>query len=369
MDFLTLDDIDIHGQRVIVREDFNVPIVDNQVQSDLRIKAAIPTIKQCLASGAKVRLLSHLGRPEAPDPKYSLLPVAQRLRQLLGQAVEFSANLVDTQAQITLYENVRFFQGETTNNLDLAKQFASLGDVFVMDAFGSAHRAHASTVGVCEQAKVAVAGPLLVQEVQALNKVMQQPQHPVLAIIGGAKISSKVAVLKALLAQVDFLIIGGGMANTFLAAQGLDIQQSLCEANLLDLAKEILNEHAEKILLPDDYIWFDHKIMDIGTKTLAKFKQYIQQARTIIWNGPLGVFEDPRFAHGTLQIAKDIAQSSAYSVVGGGDTLAAIEQANLTTSFSYVSTGGGAFLEYIEGQKLPAIQALINKRKYDITTH
>lgn len=369
MEFLTLDDIGIGGQRVLIREDFNVPLIDDQIQSDLRIRAAIPTIQRCLDSGAQVRLLSHLGRPQGSDPKYSLHAVAKHLQKLLGQTVEFRPQLTDTPSPIVLYENVRFFPGETSNNSELAKQFANLGDIFVMDAFGSAHRAHASTVGVIDQAKIAVAGPLLVQEVQALNKIMRNPKRPVIAIIGGAKVSSKIGVVQSLLKQVDFLIIGGGMANTFLAAKGIDVQQSLYEPELIPLAQELMASSKDQILLPEDYIWAEHKIMDIGIKTLMKFGDYIQKAHTILWNGPMGVFEDPRFASGTMQIAQDIAKSSAYSVVGGGDTLAAIEQMNLAQNFDYISTGGGAFLEYIESQTLPSIRALINKRNHDITTH
>lgn len=364
MEFKTLDDVEISGKRVLIREDFNVPIVAGVVQSEARIRAALPTIQRAVNAGAQVRLMSHLGRPEGPDPRFSLQPVAAYLMSILGYGVDLVTELRESDAPLVLYENVRFFSGETTNDPQLAKKMAALCDVFVMDAFGSAHRAHASTVGVCEYAPMAVAGPLLVREIQALDRVMQNPQRPLVVIIGGAKVSSKLEVLKALLAKTDYLIVGGGMANTFLAAQGMDVKNSLYEPDMLDYAEELLKQYKNKLLLPIDYIWDEtNRIVDIGPQSCKKFADIILQASTILWNGPMGVFEDPRFANGTLDVAKSVSRSNAFSVAGGGDTLAAIEKIQLVNPISYISTGGGAFLEYVEGKTLPAIQALITKSK------
>lgn len=384
LEFLTMQDVDLAHKRVLMREDFNVPINQGIIQSDLRIRAALPGIRQALAANAQVILMSHLGRPEAGhwQAEFSLQPVADCLQELLQQPVTFIQDWQHVQIpaadKLILLENVRFLPGEIENSSVLAQQMAALCDVFVMDAFGSAHRAHASTVGVAEFARIAVAGPLLTAEVKALDQVMQNPKHPVVAIIGGAKVSTKLAILQSLLSIVDVLIIGGGMANTLLAALGYSIGASLCEVDLIPEAQQLLELAPQKhcqIVLPTDCITQNgelkelaaiqasDQIMDIGNATMQQYAQQIAQAATILWNGPLGVFEDPRFAKGTEFIAKAIANSKAYSVVGGGDTLTAIDQLHLTDQFSYISTGGGAFLEYIEGKPLPAIMALLNKRK------
>lgn len=379
--FLTLKSQDITGKRILIREDFNVPVENGMVQSDLRIHAALPGIKQALAANSQVLLMSHLGRPEPGDSeeKYSLYPVAVCLENLLKRPVKFIRNwdeAISPDDDLILFDNVRFLLGETDNDVALSKKMAALCDIFVMDAFGSAHRAHASTVGVAEYAKIAVAGPLLEAEITALDKIMHNAEHPVVAIIGGAKVSTKLDVLKSLTRMVDVLIVGGGMANTLLAAQGYEVGASLFEANLIAEAKRLLElakQHHCEILLPKDVITHDgvqkpldmitasDKIMDIGPKTIELYSKEIMAAKTILWNGPLGVFEDPRFASGTKHVAQAIADSRAFSVAGGGDTLAAIDQLNLTDKISYISTGGGAFLEYIEGKVLPSIQALINR--------
>ncbi len=381
--FLTINDVNINKKRVLIREDFNVPIADGVVQNDLRIRAALPGIQQALRANAQVILMSHLGRPEPGhwQAEFSLQPIAACLSEMLNENVKFikqwPVDNLNVHDKIVLLENVRFLPGETENSPDLAKQMAALCDVFVMDAFGSAHRAHASTVGVAEFSAQAVAGPLLTAEVEALDRIMQNAKHPVVAIIGGAKVSTKFEVLQALLTKVDTLIVGGGMANTLLAAQGNAIGASLWEPDLLDAAKKLLSsaqEHNCKIVLPTDVVTQDavvknlqalqatDQILDIGPATVQQYAQYIASAATILWNGPMGVFENPKFANGTMQIADAIARSQAFSVAGGGDTLAAIENAHLTAEFSYISTGGGAFLEYIEGKRLPAIEALITKR-------
>lgn len=356
-------------QRVLIREDFNVPITHGVVTSDLRIRAALPGIKQYLATNAQVSLMSHLGRPEAGkwDAEYSLLPVAKCLENLLDIPVKFvpdwySPNILPAD-KLILYENVRFLPGEIENSPELSQYMASLCDIFVMDAFGSAHRAHASTVGVAQYAPVAVAGPLLIAEMAALDKIMCDPRRPVVAIIGGAKVSSKLLVLKSLINIVDVLIVGGGMANTFLAAQGIDVGTSLYEPDLIPAAQELLAtaaKHNCKILVPSDFVLDPdtQQIKDIGANSIRDYSAVIKSAKTILWNGPLGVFEDPRFANGTREIALAIADGAAFSVAGGGDTLAAIDQYNLTDKISYISTGGGAFLEYIEGKRLPAIASL-----------
>jgi phosphoglycerate kinase len=384
LQFLTLEDVNLNGKRVLMREDFNVPIKDGKIQSDLRIRAALPGIKYALDQKAKVMLMSHLGRPEegAWQAEYSLEPIAACLQDLLGKPVKFVKDMfgtaIATEEQVVLFENVRFLQGETENAADLAQKMAKLCDVFVLDAFGSAHRAHASTVGVAEFAPTAVAGPLIVQEVLALNRVLNNPKSPVLGIIGGAKVSSKLNLLEVLLSKLDVMIIGGGMANTILAAQGLEVGASLYEKELIPMAANFLQKAKQQqceVLLPIDVIIQDgqnkdvkaltasDKIFDIGIKTQQLFQQAISKAATILWNGPMGVFEDARFAQGTLEIATAVANSNAFTVAGGGDTLAAIDKMQLANKFSYISTGGGAFLEYLENGTLPAIQALIQKRK------
>lgn len=387
MEFLTLDEVELNNKRVLIREDFNVPILRGEVESDLRIRASLPGIKQALDANAKVILMSHLGRP-APNiwqPKYSLQPVASVLQKLLRLSVHFvQHNMFDRKTydngEVFLLENLRFLPGETENDPDLAKKMADLCDVFVMDAFGSAHRAHASTVGVAEFAAQAVGGPLLVQEIVALNQVMHNEKRPITAIVGGAKISTKLPILSSLVNKVNVLIIGGGMANTLLAAQGHRVGESLYEAELIGSAQEflMLAKHSGcELLLPTDVvvqngetkalsaIQANDKIFDIGAKTIELYSQYIMRSATILWNGPLGVFEDPKFATGTQKVAEAIAKSDAFSVAGGGDTVAALENFNLAKKISYISTGGGAFLEYIEGKPMPAIEALIKRKNRD----
>jgi len=387
MDCPKMQDLDLNQRRVIIREDLNVPIKDGIITSEQRLEAAIPTLKAALDANAAVLVLSHLGRPQEGcyDPKYSLRPVADYLAKQLPYKVRFAPDYlagVDLKPQeLVIAENVRFNVGEKSNDPVLAQQLAKLGDIFVMDAFGTAHRAHASTCGIAAYAKIAVAGPLLVKELNQLEHIMQAPTHPVVAIVGGAKVSSKLSLLKKLIEQVDVLIPGGGIANTLLKAQGFDIGQSLYEPELLNEAKHLLEfakRHACEIPLPKDVVvgkFFsescpafnkhlsqiasDDRIMDIGPETIHQYTSLIQDAKTIIWNGPMGVFEFPQFAYGTRAIAIAIANSEAFSVAGGGDTLAAIDQYDLKDELSYISTGGGAFLAYLEGETLPAVAAIL----------
>jgi len=388
--FLTMDDVQLSHKRVLIREDFNVPVIDGKVQNDLRIRAALPGIKQALEAKAQVHLISHLGRPEAGkwDEQYSLRPVAKVLQDLLNIPVKFVTDIFNPEIKATddliLYENIRFLDGELENSSHLAKQLASLCDVFVFDAFGSAHRAHASTVGVIDYAPIAVAGPLLTQEVIALDRIMSEQVKPVLAIIGGSKVSTKFEILLTMVSLVDALILGGGIANTLLAANGHEVGNSLFEPELIISAKNLLvaaDDNDCQILLPVDVIVDSgaqkdiadvailDRILDIGPKTIELYSKAISQARTILWNGPVGVFEDPKFANGTRCIGLAIANSAAYSVAGGGDTIAAIEQFKITDEISYISTGGGAFLEYIEGKNLPSISALIKKSNHRVKTN
>lgn len=380
--FLTLNPRQISGKRILMREDFNVPISNGVVQNDLRIHAAVPGIKQALSANGQVLLMSHLGRPVAGlwQEEYSLYPVALCLEKILGIPVKFVKNwfnaAIQPEDKLVLLENVRFLPGEIENDPALARNMAAMCDIFVMDAFGSAHRAHASTVGVANYAPMSVAGPLLEAEVNALDQIMQNHKHPAVAVIGGAKVSTKLEVLQSLVTTVDVLLVGGGMANTMLAAQGYEVGASLCEPSLIPEAKKLFNiasAHKCKILLPIDVltqngsvrdlntIAVNDQIMDVGPRTIQSYSTEIMRAATVLWNGPLGVFEDPRFASGTMQVAQAIADCEAFTVAGGGDTLSAIDKFNLTKKISYISTGGGAFLEYIEGKTLPAIQALINK--------
>lgn len=365
LDFLTIRDIDLQNKRILIREDFNVPIVNERITNSARIRAALPTIKLALAQAKQVCLVSHLGRPNGIEEQYSLRNIVPMLQELLDTSVYFSEGLERTSHKLVLYENMRFFPGEIRDDVGLANKLADLCDIFVMDAFGSAHRAHASTVGVAEHAPLAVAGLLLATEVENLNRVMHAPKRPLVAIVGGAKVSSKIQVLTSLLHVVDKLIIGGGMANTFLSAQGVDIKESLYERDMLPVAHEIINgSMAEKVVLPLDVVWDGNKIMDIGEKSCAQIKQHVNNAKTILWNGPMGVFENSLYATGTIETAKYIAESDAYSVAGGGDTIAAIDVAKVQDSIDYISTGGGAFLEYIENKTLPGIKVLTRKVEY-----
>lgn len=386
MSYRRMDELKLDGKRVMIREDFNVPIEDGKISSDARLKAAIPTIKMALKDGAAVILVSHLGRPVEgqPSPEFSLLPVAMALPDLLGIPVSFQQDWlagVDVKpGEVLLCENVRFNPGETSNNEDLAKQMAALCDVFVMDAFGAAHRAHASTEGVIRHAKIACAGPLLSRELYEIDRALSEPDLPMLAIVGGSKVSTKLAVLEALMKKVDQLIVGGGIANTFIAARGYEVGKSLYEPELLGEAQRLMriaNEKGGDIPIPKDVVVAksfskdakaivrsvdevqkDEMILDIGPLTAIDYAVLIQEAGTVIWNGPVGVFEFDNFAKGTRSVADAIEVSKAYSLAGGGDTLAAIDKFNIADSVSYISTGGGAFLECIEGKTLPSVAAL-----------
>lgn len=396
MNVLTLDDIQLSGKRILVREDLNVPIKDGIITSDQRLQAAVPTLQRLLDSGAQVIVLSHLGRPEEGtfDKRYSLQPVAQYLSEYVSVPVHFASDylngLPQTNNELVLCENVRFNVGEKSNDDALAKKMAALCDVFVMDAFGTAHRAQASTYGVAKYAPIAVAGPLLIKELDAIEQALAKPEHPIVAIVGGAKVSSKLSLLKQMVQQVDVIIVGGGIANTFLKAKGIDVGQSLVEESLVEEAKNILalaEQHQCEIPLPRDAVVgksftencpaynksleqlaSDDMIMDIGSETVHHYVDFIEQAKTIIWNGPVGVFEFPQFSYGTRALAFAIAESDAFSIAGGGDTLAAVDQYNLNRQISYVSTGGGAFLACLEGKTLPAVSILEDRAREPFPT-
>jgi phosphoglycerate kinase len=386
MTFLKMEQVDLHDKRVIIRVDLNVPIKNGEIIDDTRIHAIVPTLKWVLAKNARILLLSHLGRPKegVEEAAFSLKPVALRLEQLLNHPIRFEKEWLGGMdigpQEIVLGENVRFNKGEEKNDPVLARQMAKLCDVFIMDAFGTAHRAQASTVGIAQFAPIAAAGLLLTSELDTLAKLLHSPKRPLVAIVSGAKISGKLELLKSLLNRVDVLIVGGGIANTFLAAQGLSVGGSLVEPNLITVAKSFI-EYAEQqkvtLMIPSDGVLAteisDHakvdirtleavsaseKILDIGPDSLHRYQEIIKKAGTILWNGPLGVFEHKPFEHGTKMMAKAIAASSAFSIVGGGETLAAIKKYNVAEQISYISTGGGAFLEYIEGKKLPGVDIL-----------
>ncbi len=386
MTILRMTDLDLSGQRVLIREDLNVPVKDGVVTSEQRILAALPTIRQALAQGAAVMLMSHLGRPEEGQwsAEDSLAPVAARLAQHLGREVPLVRDYLDGVAvapgQVVLLENCRMNVGEKKDSAELAAKYAALCDVFVMDAFGTAHRAQASTHGVIRAAKVACGGPLLMAELDALARALQHPARPLLAIVAGSKVSTKLELLGALVAKVDQLIVGGGIANTFLAAQGHPVGRSLVEADLVDTARTILADAAARgasIPMPVDVVVApafaadapatvkpvaevgpDDMILDIGPQTAQAYAALIASAGTVVWNGPVGVFEFDAFGHGTEAVARAIAASSAFSIAGGGDTLAAVDKYGIAADVSYISTGGGAFLEFIEGKTLPAVAAL-----------
>jgi phosphoglycerate kinase len=381
-----MQDVALAGQRVLIREDLNVPVKDGVVSSDARIRAALPTIRQALAAGARVMLMSHLGRPEEGKPaeEFSLAPVAARLSELLGRKVplvkDWLGGVTVAPGEAVLLENVRFNTGEKRDAEELARRMAALCDVYVMDAFGTAHRAEASTHGVARFAPIACAGPLLVNELVALDTALDSPQRPLLAIVGGSKVSTKLTVLEALLARVDQLIVGGGIANTFLLARGAPIGKSLAEPDMVDIARRLLAQSAAKgveLPLPSDVVvarefsakaeadvkavtdvTADEMILDIGPDTADRFARIVGEAGTIIWNGPVGVFEFDQFGEGTRVLATAIARSKAFSLAGGGDTLAAIEKYQVEDGMSYISTGGGAFLEFVEGKPLPAVVML-----------
>jgi len=386
MSYLRMENLDLGGKRVLIREDLNVPVSDGRVTSDARIRASLPTIKSALDQGAAVMVMSHLGRPleGQPDPQFSLQPVADRLGELLGREVRLQKDWLGgvdvSPGEVVLCENVRFNSGEKSNDEELARSMAALCDVFVMDAFGTAHRAQASTEGVTRFAPVACAGPLLSQELDVLQKAMENPQRPMLAIVGGSKVSTKLTVLETLLDKVDELIVGGGIANTFIAASGHNVGKSLYEPDLIHDAQRLIQKahasggsipiprdvvvaeafsnDAEPIVRSVDEVGHDEMILDIGPLTAIEYSEIISGAGTIIWNGPVGVFEFRNFAAGTRAMAEAIERSHAYSIAGGGDTLAAIDQFGVRDDISYISTGGGAFLEFVEGKTLPAVAAL-----------
>jgi phosphoglycerate kinase len=390
MSVIRMSDLALAGKRVLIREDLNVPVTEGRVTSDARIRACLPTIERARNEGAAVIVLSHLGRPAEGEreAKYSLAPVAAHLGTLLGQEVpllrDWLVNDVQVAAgQVALCENVRFEPGEKEDDPGLAKRMAALCDVFVMDAFGTAHRAQASTHGVARFAPVACAGPLLVAELEALGQALEKPARPLLAIVGGAKVSTKLTLLDSLCAKVDQLIVGGGIANTFIAAAGHPVGRSLYEPDLVSTAQQLIarsKEGGAEIPIPTDVavgesfdadtqatrkcvsaVAAQELIMDIGPETCARLTQLIAEAGTIVWNGPIGVFEFEQFGAGTAAVARAIADSDAFSIAGGGDTLAAIEKYQVADGVSYISTGGGAFLEFLEGKTLPAV-AVLNER-------
>ncbi len=395
MDKQTIRDIDLHGKRVLVRVDFNVPLENGQITDDTRIRAAVPTLKAILEQKPRaIALMSHLGRPKGgPDPKYSLAPVAPALAALLGTDVQFAGETVGETAEkalaalpeggVLLLENTRFYPGEEKNDADLASRMAKLGDVFVNDAFGSAHRAHSSTVGVTQHLP-SVAGLLMEKEINYLSTALENPEHPFIAILGGAKVSDKIEVIESLLGKVDKLLIGGGMANTFFKAQGHNLGSSLVENDAVETARALLAKGADKLALPVDVVIgdkFDNSahtntirveegvpdgwgIYDIGPYTVEVFRTHLNGARTVVWNGPMGVFELDKFAAGTRAVAKILAkltQQGATTIIGGGDSAAAVEEAGLADQVTHISTGGGASLEMLEGKTLPGVAALKDK--------
>ena len=381
MTVIKMTDLDLSGKRVLIREDLNVPVKDGKVTSDARIQASLPTIKLALEAGAKVMVMSHLGRPTEGEyaEEFSLQPVANHLAGLLGKEVPLIKDWLDgvdvAAGELVLCENVRFNQGEKKDDEALSKKMAALCDIYVMDAFGTAHRAQASTHGVAKFAPIACAGPLLANELEALAKAIDQPAAPVVAIVGGSKVSTKLTVLDSLKNMADQLIVGGGIANTFLAAAGFPVGKSLYEKDLIDDAKRLMAE--TNIPLPTDVVVAktfaedaeatikaaadvadDDMILDVGPQTQQAFSEIIASAKTIVWNGPVGVFEFDQFGEGTKAMALAIAESSAFSIAGGGDTLAAVDKYGIKQQVSYISTGGGAFLEFLEGKTLPAVAAL-----------
>jgi phosphoglycerate kinase len=386
----TVRDVNVKGLRVLMRVDFNVPLQDGEITDDTRIRAALPTIRFLLDAGASLVLMSHLGRPKGEvKPELSLKPVAARLGELLGKDVKMAPDCVgaDVEAmaaalqpgEVLVLENTRFHKGDEKNDPAMAEQLAKLGDLFVNDAFGAAHRAHASTEGVTKHLP-AVAGLLMEKEIEFLGNATENPKHPYVAIIGGAKISDKIGVIRNLLAKVDALLIGGGMANTFLAAQGYEMGDSLVEPESIEVAKELMAEGGDKLVLPVDGVVADAfsadanqkvvaidgiapgwRMLDIGPESVKLFQGKLEGAKTVVWNGPMGVFEMAPFAKGTTAIAKMLAKSDAVTIIGGGDSVAAIQQAGLSDKMSHISTGGGASLEMLEGKTLPGLAALDDK--------
>jgi phosphoglycerate kinase len=393
MSVIKMTDLDLAGKRVLIRQDLNVPIKDGRVSSDKRIRASLPTIEHAIKAGARVMLMSHLGRPTEGEfaAEFSLKPVAEHLSELLGKEVPLIGNYLDTPPELVdqdvmLLENVRFNSGEKKNDETLAKTYASLCDIYVMDAFGTAHRAQASTHGVAKYAGTACAGPLLAGELEALANALDNPARPMVAIVGGSKVSTKLTVLESLSKIVDQLIVGGGIANTFIAAAGHNVGKSLYESDLVDEAKKLVSqaqaggsdipvpvdvvvgkefsESTQAMLKNVNEVSDDEMIFDVGPETSKRFAEILKTAGTIVWNGPVGVFEFDQFAEGTKSMAMAIAQSSAFSIAGGGDTLAAVDKYDIADKISYISTGGGAFLEFLEGKKLPAV-AILEERSND----
>ena len=387
MSVLKMTDLDLHGKRVLIRQDLNVPIKDGKVASDKRIVASLPTIEHAMNAGAKVMVMSHLGRPTEGeyDEQFSMIPVGEHMSALLGHNVEMVKDWVNgvgsmNNGDVVLCENVRFNAGEKKNDDELSKKMAALCDIYVMDAFGTAHRAQASTHGVAKYAPVACAGPLLAGELEALGKALDDPARPMAAIVGGSKVSTKLTVLESLSGVVDQLIPGGGIANTFIAASGFNVGKSLVEEDLIPEAKRLMeaarakggeipvptdvvvgkefSESAEAVVKKVEDVADDDMIFDIGPETAARFADMMKSAGTIVWNGPVGVFEFDQFGEGTRILGMAIADSDAFSIAGGGDTLAAVDKYNISDKVSYISTGGGAFLEFLEGKKLPAVAML-----------
>lgn len=391
MNILKMTDLSLKDKRILIRVDFNVPLKNGIITSDNRLRACVPTIKHATGSGAKTIIMSHLGRPVEGvfSEEFSLKPVAKWLSENLGQNVRLERNWLDginiNSGEIVLCENVRFNKGEEADDEELSKKIAALCDVFVMDAFATAHRAQASTHGVAKFAKVACAGPLLLAELNALDKILTNPQHPLVAIVGGSKVSTKLQILENLLGKVDQLLVGGGIANTFIAASGFSIGKSLYEKDFIEKAKELLalatknnatipiptdvivgaeiSENAEPIIKPVGEIKPEDMILDIGPQSSVQLQEIISKAKTILWNGPVGVFEIDSFAKGTKDLSLAIASSDAFTVAGGGDTVAAIEKFGVAEKISYISTAGGAFLEYLEEKTLPAVKVL--EERYD----
>jgi len=388
---MTLRDINCSGKKVLCRVDFNVPLDGTTITDDTRIRAALPTIRQIVEQGGKLILASHLGRPKGePNPAYSLAPVAPYLAELLGKPVTMAPDCIGPEVEalvaamsdgdILLLENVRFHAGETSNDPDFTQALASLADLFVNDAFGTAHRAHASTTGVATLLKPAVAGFLMEKELQYLGQQLAQPQHPFVAVVGGAKVSDKIKVIDKLMEKADALIIGGGMAYTFLKSQGIAVGKSLVEEDCLGIASDLLKQAAAKgvaMLLPVDHVIAatfaadaEHKVctnasfdsdwmaLDIGPQTIASYQETLKQAGTVLWNGPMGVFEFDAFAKGTMAIAAALAETDCVTIIGGGDSVAAVNKAGLAAKMTHISTGGGASLEYLEGKTLPGVAAL-----------
>jgi len=389
LNVIKMTEVDLANRRVIIREDFNVPVQNGQITDTTRIEKSLPTLQAALKANARVLVLSHLGRPKEGlfDPQASLAPVAKALEKILGQPVQLIQNWLDgwdvQPGQLALAENVRFLAGEENNDPSLARRMAAQCDVFVMDAFATAHRAQASTVGIGEYAPIACAGLLLLAELEALSKLLENPKRPLIAVIGGSKVSTKIHLLENLLQKVDGLIVGGGIANTFLAAEGYPVGKSLYEPSWLTQAKELINRareldvdfplpqdvvvgqemtaQAKAVTKPIDALHDTDIILDIGPVTAKRYGDFLADAGTVVWNGPLGVFEYPQFSQGTRALALAVIHSGAFSIAGGGDTLSALAQFGLSDQISYISTAGGAFLEFLEGRELPAVSMLMKR--------